>query len=204
MIEPDILIVGGGVGGCAAALAATALGYRVVLSEPTDWIGGQLTAQGVPPDEHPWIERYGCTRRYGQFRQRVRNYYRRNYPLTQIAQRSYALNPGNAWVSGLSAEPRVYLAVLQDMLAAAISAGRLHILLRHAPIAVALDTDHAHIRSVTLRHLDTHDTLTLTARYFLDASETGDLLPLSGTEYVSGSESQAQTGEPQPVLPAQS
>ena len=196
MIGPDILIVGGGVGGCAAALAATALGYRVVLSEPTDWIGGQLTAQGVPPDEHPWIERYGCTRRYGQFRQRVRNYYRRNYPLTQIAQRSYALNPGNAWVSGLSAEPRVYLAVLQDMLAAAISAGRLHIMLRHAPIAVALDTDHAHIRSVTLRHLDTHDTLTLTARYFLDASETGDLLPLSGTEYVSGSESQAQTGEP--------
>src|SRR3712207_8348422 len=49
-------------GGCAAALAACRAGLRVVLSEETDWIGGQLTSQAVPPDEHPWIESFGCTR----------------------------------------------------------------------------------------------------------------------------------------------
>jgi len=41
--KADILIVGGGVGGCAAAMVATSMGKRVIMTEPTDWIGGQLT-----------------------------------------------------------------------------------------------------------------------------------------------------------------
>lgn len=51
----DIAVIGGSVGGFAAALAALRNGMRVVLTEETDWIGGQLTSQAVPPDEHPWI-----------------------------------------------------------------------------------------------------------------------------------------------------
>ena len=43
----DVLVVGGGTGGIAAALAAARAGRRVCLLEETDWIGGQLTAQGV-------------------------------------------------------------------------------------------------------------------------------------------------------------
>src|SRR5690606_25568313 len=60
----DLVIIGGGTGGCAAAMAAVALGLRVIMSEETDWIGGQLTSQAVPPDEHPWIETQGCTATY--------------------------------------------------------------------------------------------------------------------------------------------
>ena len=67
-----VLIVGGGVGGVAAALAACRAGQRVVLTEETLWIGGQLTSQAVPPDEHPWIEESGCTRSYREFRDEVR------------------------------------------------------------------------------------------------------------------------------------
>jgi NADPH-dependent 2,4-dienoyl-CoA reductase/sulfur reductase-like enzyme len=55
----EILIVGGGLGGVAAALAGLRLGKRVILTEETNWLGGQITAQGVPPDEHPWIEQTG-------------------------------------------------------------------------------------------------------------------------------------------------
>ena len=40
IIETDIAIIGGGMGGVAAALAAAASGYKVVLSEETDWLGG--------------------------------------------------------------------------------------------------------------------------------------------------------------------
>ncbi|MBI4601369.1 MAG: FAD-dependent oxidoreductase, partial [Planctomycetes bacterium] len=58
-IRADLVVAGGGLGGCAAALAACRNGLRVVMTEETDWIGGQLTQQAVPPDEHPWIESFG-------------------------------------------------------------------------------------------------------------------------------------------------
>lgn len=38
--QTEILIVGGGTGGVAAALAATSMGMRVILTEPTRWLGG--------------------------------------------------------------------------------------------------------------------------------------------------------------------
>ena len=68
----DVLVVGGGTGGCAAAWAAARSGLSVILTEETDWIGGQFTSQGVPPDEHGWIENFGCTRTYRQLRNAIR------------------------------------------------------------------------------------------------------------------------------------
>jgi NADPH-dependent 2,4-dienoyl-CoA reductase/sulfur reductase-like enzyme len=50
----DVLVVGGGLGGVAAALAVARHGRRVHLTDEYAWLGGQLTSQGVPPDEHPW------------------------------------------------------------------------------------------------------------------------------------------------------
>ena len=50
-IRADVLIAGAGLGGCAAAWAALRRGRTVLLTEETDWIGGQMTAQAVPPDE---------------------------------------------------------------------------------------------------------------------------------------------------------
>src|SRR4029453_19404509 len=61
-LHAEVLVVGGGLGGVAAAIAACQLGRWVVLTEKTNWVGGQLTAQAVPPDEHPWIEQFGCLR----------------------------------------------------------------------------------------------------------------------------------------------
>src|SRR5215467_10516653 len=112
-LRADAVVIGGGVGGCAAALAAARSGRRVILTEETDWIGGQLTAQAVPPDEHPWIESFGATRLYRRFRTGVRDYYRRNYPLTAAARAATAFNPGNGRVPKLCHEPRIALAVLR-------------------------------------------------------------------------------------------
>ena len=120
----DILIIGGGTGGVAAALAAARAGRRVLLTEETDWVGGQLTAQAVPPDENPWIETFGGTRSYRAFRENVREYYRRWFPLTPAARANPLLNPGDGFVSRLCHEPRVALAVLEAMLAPYVSTGR--------------------------------------------------------------------------------
>jgi len=193
-LRADLVIVGGGTGGCAAALAAARNGRRVIMLEETDWIGGQLTAQAVPPDEHPWIEQFGATRAYRDYRYRVREYYRRNYPLTPQARARWNLNPGNGSVSPLCHEFRVGLAVLNEMLAPFGSGGKLTILLNHK--TVSSDTQGDVVRAVTVKNLDSGNLLTLAAPFFIDATELGDMLPLTKTEYVTGAESQKQTGEP--------
>lgn len=190
----DLVVVGGGLGGCAAALAALRLGQRVILTEETDWIGGQLTQQAVPPDEHPWIESFGCTRSYRQLRRRIRTYYRRYYPLTESARLRPRLNPGNGWVSRLCHEPRVALAVLRELLAPHLSGGRLTLLLEHEVSGADVEGDR--VRAVTVRSRCSGDSRVLSGSYFLDATELGDLLSLTGTEYVVGAESSRETGEP--------
>ena len=41
--KADVAIIGGGTGGVAAALGACAMGRTVLMTEPTKWVGGQLT-----------------------------------------------------------------------------------------------------------------------------------------------------------------
>src|SRR5699024_108159 len=72
-LRTDIVVVGAGLGGIAAAIAAAERGARVVLTEEHPWIGGQLTSQAVPPDEHPWIEQFGATARYRRLREGIRD-----------------------------------------------------------------------------------------------------------------------------------
>lgn len=192
-MRADLVIAGGGVGGCAAALAALRNGLTVVMTEETDWIGGQLTQQGVPPDENPWIETGGCTKAYLDFRKGVREYYRRHYPLTDGARAIENLDPGEGGVSRLCHEPRVALAVLEAMLAPYRSGKRLRVLLRHVPVSAATGGDR--VESVTFQDLETGRYVTLNAPRFIDATELGDLLPLTGTEYVTGAESRGETGE---------
>lgn len=193
-LNANLIVIGGGIGGCAAALAAVRNGLRVILTEETDWIGGQLTQQAVPPDEHPWIEMFGATRSYREFRSQIRDYYYRNYPLTPQAGSRRALNPGNGTVSKLCHEPRVALAVLEQLLAPYVSGHQLIVLRRHK--AVSAETHSDSVKAVTVRSLDSGENLILSGEFFVDATEMGDLLPLTRTEYVTGFESQRQTQEP--------
>ncbi|MFC0526100.1 FAD-dependent oxidoreductase [Phytohabitans kaempferiae] len=191
--DADVLVVGGGVGGVAAALAAADAGATVVLTEPTRWIGGQLTSQAVPPDEHPWIERFGATASYRRFRTAVRDHYRQHCPLSQRARVSVHLNPGSGAVSALCHEPRVALAVLREMLSPHEASGRLRVITGLVPDEV--ERDGPRVRAV--RFADgTGQARWFTAAYVLDATETGDLLPLARVPYVTGTESQRETGEP--------
>src|SRR5699024_3220416 len=103
------------------------MNLHVIMTEETDWLGGQLTSQAVPPDEHAWIEAFGCTATYRDFRKRVRNYYKTNYPLTDEAEHNDYLNPGNGWVSRLAHEPKVALKVVEDMLAPYVNSGKIQV-----------------------------------------------------------------------------
>jgi len=191
-MSADVVVIGGGMGGCAAAMAACDQGASVIMTEPTDWIGGQVSQQGVPPDEHQWIETTAGTASYARYRALVRDYYQRYYPLTDAAKNNQLLNPGNGAVSRICHEPRVSLAVLEGMLAPYIASGKLKVLLLTNPVSALVSSDN--IKSLVCTQQGRQ--LELEARIYIDASEEGDLLPITGTEYVIGSESQSQTGEP--------
>jgi hypothetical protein len=192
-LSASVVICGGGLGGCAAALAALRNQLKVILTEETDWIGGQLTQQGVPPDEHEWIETTGCTKLYRDFRNSVRQFYKQKYSLTDFAQTDRYFDPGNGAVSKLCHEPRAALAVLTEMLTPYINSGKL-ILLKNSKITSA-DFSGDTIRSVIAKNQLTGDSTILSAPYFIDATELGDILPLTETEFVTGSESQNDTHE---------
>ncbi|RMG16684.1 MAG: FAD-dependent oxidoreductase [Bacteroidetes bacterium] len=189
----DVIIAGAGLGGCAAALAACRNGLNVILLEETDWPGGQIAQQGVPPDEHQWIETHGAPRSYRAYRNGVRNYYRRHYPLTSQARNRPHLNPGDGAVSRLCHEPRVCVAVLLEMLNPFISSGQLCLLLRHK--VQSAHTEGNSVRALTVRSLQSQKLMSLSGAFFVDATELGDLLPLTQTEYVTGTESRKETGE---------
>ena len=202
----DVLVAGGGMGGVAAALGALRRGRRVLLTDEYEWLGGQLTSQGVPPDEHTWVEQFGVTRSYRALRDGIRQYYRDHYPLTDEARRRPQLNPGAGHVSKLCHEPRVAVAVLDAMLAPYVGSGRL--VVKKSCKAVSCQIDGQQIRSVDFRRVDHHhhhhsphngdtgSTFTVHASYVVDATELGDLLPMTNTPYVTGFESRLDTGEP--------
>jgi hypothetical protein len=193
----DILVVGGGLGGVAAALGALRRGRRVFLTEEYEWLGGQLTSQAVPPDEHSWVEQFGVTRSYRALRNGIRQYYHDNYPLTEEARRRPQLNPGAGHVSKLCHEPRVAVAVIDTMLLPYIGSGRLIIKKGVKPLAAQMDGQQRVVQSVQFRRVDARSTaFTVNASYVIDATELGDLLPLTNTPYVTGFESRKDTGEP--------
>ncbi len=84
----EVLVAGGGLAGAATAYESLLAGRTVCLTEITDWVGGQISAQGTSAlDEAK--------------KQRSLQYYARGYnELRDRIEKHYGtLNPGNCWVS---------------------------------------------------------------------------------------------------------
>lgn len=165
-LAADVVVVGGGLGGCAAALAAAAAGIRVVLTEETDRVGGQVTSQLVSAlDEHAAVEEFPGSASYRGFRTALRAAY------------GGVVNPGGGWVSRLCVEPRVAGRVLTGLL----RQRGVTVLTGVRPVAAGVDDG-------VLRTVVLDDGTVLRAPIFADATELGDLLPLAGAPWIVGSE----------------
>src|SRR5688572_17100911 len=72
----EVVIVGGGMGGIAAAIQAARMGADVVLIEQTDYLGGQGSAGGVPNfDEYTTTIQDNLGGLYNELVDRLRAYY---------------------------------------------------------------------------------------------------------------------------------
>ena len=101
----DILVVGGGLAGAAAAYEGLLAGRTVCLTEITDWVGGQISSQGTSAlDERPTQRsRLFYSRGYLELRNRIKEFYGE-------------LNPGDCWVSESCFIPADAHKILYDIL----------------------------------------------------------------------------------------
>lgn len=194
-IDVDVLILGAGLGGVAAALTLCAAGYTCMLTEPTAWLGGQASSQGVSAlDEHRFIETFGGSPGYLQMRHAIRERMAHLYGCA-IADDAYAhYNPGNAWVSNLCFLPRIAHEVLHDMLQPYVASGQLALRMHYE--LDTLQCQDRRIVSATLTPVHGADAgAVVRPRMVVDASELGESLPAANLTYVVGAESHADTGE---------
>jgi len=196
ILTAEVLIVGGGVGGCAAAEALARQGRTVILTEPTSLLGGQFTAQGVSlPDENSYIEREPGvgTRQYRALREEVRA----KYAAMPGIRPGRAANVGQAWVSRLSGEPLVWDQVFRERLNRVTGpAGIREVFTRTQLVSIHRFAHNGRYHYADLVHLDTGRVTRVAARYLLDATEMGDGIALAGLPWVVGAEARSAHGEP--------
>lgn len=175
-LTADVLVVGGGTGGTAAALQAARRGATTILVSEFPWLGGMLTSAGVAaPDGNELAALQ--TGIWGAF-------------LSELRQRQ----PGgldHAWVSFFTYDPSLGAQIFADWAAALPN---LCWIAGQVPLEVLQQNDR--ITGVRFTEFTVQATLTI------DGTELGDLLALAEVPARWGWELQAELGEPSaPIAP---
>ncbi len=103
----ELLIIGGGLAGSAAAYEALLAGRTVCMTEITDWVGGQISSQGTSAldERNTQQSRLFFPSGYLELREQIEAFYGR-------------LNPGGCWVSASCFLPvdghQILFQMLQD------------------------------------------------------------------------------------------
>jgi FAD dependent oxidoreductase len=207
----QVAVIGASLGGVLAAWRAAQAGCHVWLVAEHAWLGGQMTAQAVPPDEHRLIEQGGASQSYLRFREDMRALYRAMPGFLDQAHftggpnlgtnpcTNPGTNPGDGWVSRLCFEPVHAARWFETLLAPQVAAGRLHILRLSTPIAAERVGARIHEVVVRCAHTQTHGEVHhwhLIADVFVDATDSGELLALAQLPYRLGKEARAEFDEP--------
>lgn len=177
VITTDVLVVGGGTGGVAAALQAARRGAKTVLASEFSWLGGMLTAAGVAaPDGNELLA--WQTGIWGAF-------------LRSLQQRQ-PQGLDHAWVSFFTYEPQIGAAIFADWVQALSN-------LLWLPERYPLEVKKQGNAITAVRFAD----CLVQAKVTLDATELGDVLALAEIPYRWGWEWQSQWQEPSaPVHPS--
>ena len=168
-LTADVLVVGGGTGGTAAAIQAARHGAKTLLVSEFSWLGGMLTSAGVSaPDGNELVAFQ--TGLWGAF-------------LRELQHRQLG-GLDHSWVSFFSYDPRLGAQVLADWVK---ELPNLHWIADRVPLEVFRQGN-----CVTgVRFAD----FTVQAHITLDATELGDLLALAEIPYRWGWELQSEWGE---------
>jgi hypothetical protein len=193
--KADFVVVGGSLGGIAAALALCSNGRVVILVEESDRIAGCFSV----PDtlsfaEGELVEKTGSSQNYQIFRSKIMEWYKKQ----SLSPPSIApdFNPamGNFRFRNFCFGTEAALDVINEMLEKNEKNGKLTVLYRHKIAKVT--TFKNRIASFIAVDLDNKVADMVSGWYFIDASIQGDLLVKSGINTVTGMESKSDTHEP--------
>lgn len=177
-IHTEVLVVGGGTGGTAAALQAARRGAQTVLVSEFPWLGGMLTSAGVTAPDGNELAAFQ-TGIWGAF-------------LRELATRQPE-GLDHAWVSFFTYDPRIGAQIFADWAAALPN---LKWIAGQVPLEVLRQGD----RITGVRFAD----FTITAQIVLDGTELGDVLALADVPYRWGWEWQSEFNEPSaPTAPSE-
>ena len=166
----DIIIAGGGTGGISAAIQAARMGASVLVVESSTWIGGQATAAGVSTMDDMSRQKNGI---YLEFINRIKSYYD-----------SRGKSMGTCyWDSrSLAFEPHIGQEAFISMINEARRRGTLEFLM-NSEITAVIKTKNA-VSSVTVK--TPSGNRNYSCKILIDATEYGDMLPLTKTPYRAG------------------
>ena len=191
----DVLVLGGGLGGVAAAEAAAADGATVIIVEPTSVLGGQLTSQLVPvPDENQYVGRAkgASTDRFRALREDVRAL----YAAKPGVRKQSANNIGQCWVSSVSGLPSVWSQAIENRLAPFVDNGRLkRTYLRHQLRRIVRYSGNGDINYVEIVNLEDGRIHRIAPKMVVDATEDGAAAYLAGCPTRIGQEAASEFGE---------
>lgn len=173
-ITADILVVGGGTGGTAAAIQAARRGAHVVLVSELPWLGGMLTSAGVCAPDGNELAAFQ-TGIWGEF-------------LKELQRRQ----PGglsHGWVSFFTYDPAIGAQIFADWVSALPN---LQWISGQRPQEVLQMPVGSTARITGVRF----DRLIVRAKITLDGTELGDLLALAEVPHRWGWETRNQWQEP--------
>jgi hypothetical protein len=174
--ETEVLVIGGGTGGTAAAIQAARMGIKTILIEPASMLGGMLTAAGVSctdgNDQLP-------SGMWEEFRQALYSHYGVN-----------RLNTG--WVSNTNFEPHVGDSIFK---AWAMKEKNLVVFYRYEFSKVEKKDNRVTGASFHSTEKKNNETLRIKAKIIIDATELGDVFAAAGAGYDLGMDDPAISGE---------
>ncbi len=172
-VVTDVLVIGGGVGGTAAAIQCARMGVKTILIEETSMLGGMMTAAGVSctdgNDELP-------SGMWQEFRQALYKHYGKN-----------KLNSG--WVSNTNFEPHVGDSIFKSW-----SAKEKSLQVFYNFRIIKIKTTGKKINGAEF--IDNHGNfLIIKSVVVVDGTESGDVFAKAGAAYDLGMDDPKLSGE---------
>ncbi len=191
----DLLIVGGGESGCAAAVQAARMGVgSILLVNDIDWLGGQFSAEAlVAIDENTHVSGVRHEQpipRHGLFKEVIDRIEALNLKKYGVAR------PGNTRTI-TTTRPSDAARVFEDLLQPYVESGRLRIVRGAHPVAATMDDAGRALKAVRFKSDKTGKTFNVHAKLTVDASDWGDVIKLAGAEHAFGPDLKSKYNEPE-------